>query len=208
MYTLYPASSSVFNTEPFKQFFGAPENKKLTPEMLMSRLLCENATGDCYMRRCPRCESKDKDLADDLLQICLQNNIETIPFEVWEKSDRTKIERKEDTAEVHPHSKKTPWFWNWSLPFNPQYLCQFLVKSSNQGQFWNLLVLAIQKQFLVARFDNELMELLKVKEKTTFFELSSFIWARLYIDIVAPAQKWQACQTAREAITSIYFMRF
>ena len=68
--------------------------------MLMSRLLCENATGDCYMRRCPRCESKDKDLADDLLQICLQNNIETIPFEVWEKSDRTKIERKEDTAEV------------------------------------------------------------------------------------------------------------
>ena len=59
-----------------------------------------------------------------------------------------------------------------SLLFNCQYLCQFLIKSSNQGQFRNPQDELIPKLSLVARFDQELAEILTVKEKASIFELT------------------------------------
>ena len=58
------------------------------------------------------------------------------------------------------------------LLFACQYLRQFLIKSFNQGQFWNPQNKLIPKLTLVARFDQELAEILTFKEKVSFFELT------------------------------------
>lgn len=91
--------SSVFGTAPFKMFFTGSENQRVTPEILLSKLLCDVPTGNCYMRRCGLCQDKVRELTDDLLQICLENGINTISFEMWAYSDRTKVEKFECKAE-------------------------------------------------------------------------------------------------------------
>ena len=60
------------------------------------------------------------------------------------------------------------------LLFNCQYLRQFFIKLSNQGQFQNPQEKQILKLTLVVRFDKELMEILAVKEKASVFEVSTF----------------------------------
>ena len=46
-----------------------------------------------------------------------------------------------------------------------QLILQILVNYQNQGQFWNLLVLRILKLSLEVKFDQDLNELMKVKDK-------------------------------------------
>ena len=59
--------------------------------------------------------------------------------------------------------------WTWSLTSQYQLLHQFMIKSSNQGQFWILQEKLIQKLPLIARFNQELEEILTVKEKASIF---------------------------------------
>ena len=61
-----------------------------------------------------------------------------------------------------------------SLLFNCQYLCQFLIKSSNQGQFRNPQDELIPKLSLLARFDKDLAEILEVEEKASISESNRF----------------------------------
>ena len=63
------------------------------------------------------------------------------------------------------------------LLFNCQYLRQFFIKLSNQGQFQNPQEKQILKLSLVVRFDKELTEILTVKEKASVFEVSTFLSA-------------------------------
>ena len=49
--------------------------------------------------------------------------------------------------------------------FDLDYLWQILVKFKFQGQFWNLHVLSIPKLSLNVKFDQDLRELIKVKDK-------------------------------------------
>ena len=56
-----------------------------------------------------------------------------------------------------------------------QYLCQFLVKSSQQGQFRKQLVLRIPKPTLALRFDKDLAEILEVEEKASNSESPRFL---------------------------------
>ena len=58
------------------------------------------------------------------------------------------------------------------LLFNCQYLRQFFIKLSNQGQFQNPQEKQILKLSLVVRFDKELTEILTVKEKASVFEFT------------------------------------
>ena len=46
-----------------------------------------------------------------------------------------------------------------------QLLLQILVNYQNQGQFWNLLVLSFPKLSLKVKFDQDLAEIIKVKDK-------------------------------------------
>ena len=48
------------------------------------------------------------------------------------------------------------------------------IESSSQGQFRNQLLLRVLNLYLVARFYEELAEILRVKEKASIFELSTF----------------------------------
>ena len=61
---------------------------------------------------------------------------------------------------IHEHPKNLIPFRNGSLLFYLQYLCQFY-------QFWNPQDELIPKLTLVVRFDQELTELLTVKEKAS-----------------------------------------
>ena len=72
-------------------------------------------------------------------------------------------------------------FWNGSLLFNTQYLRQFFIKTSNQGKFWNQLVLRIPKLPLVVRFDKDSAEILRVKEKASISKSSRFFQVRVYM---------------------------
>ena len=61
------------------------------------------------------------------------------------------------------------------VPPMSEYSSQFTVVESvsfNQGQFWNPQNKLIPKLTLVARFDQELAEILTFKEKVSFFELT------------------------------------
>ena len=62
-----------------------------------------------------------------------------------------------------------------------QYLCHFFIKCNNQGQFWNPQEKLILKLSLVVGFDEELMEILTVKEKASIFELTTFLFRRVYL---------------------------
>ena len=54
----------------------------------------------------------------------------------------------------------------WKIATVSSYkLLQMLVNYQNQGQFWNFLVLGIPKLSLKVRFDQDLPELIKVKDK-------------------------------------------
>ena len=48
------------------------------------------------------------------------------------------------------------------------------IESSSKGQFRNQLLLRVLNLYLVARFYEELAEILRVKEKASIFELSTF----------------------------------
>ena len=96
--------------------------------------------------------------------------------EVKQKKEFFKVQR---FMFLHPTTKKTNWFWNGSHLFNPQYLCQFLVKSSQHGQFWNQLVLRIPKPTLALRFDKDLAEILEVEEKASISKSYRFFCRRV-----------------------------
>ena len=68
---------------------------------------------------------------------------------------------------IQARPKNLILFWIGSLLFYPQYLCQFLIKSNNQGQFQNQLVLRIPKLTLVVRFDQDLAKIWRVKENAS-----------------------------------------
>ena len=53
---------------------------------------------------------------------------------------------------------------SWIFCF-AQLLLQILVNCQNQGQFWNLLVLRFPKLSLKVKFDKDLAEIIKVKDK-------------------------------------------
>ena len=76
---------------------------------------------------------------------------------------------------------ETRRFWNESLLFIPQYLRQFLIKSNNQDQVRNQLILRISKLSLVVRFDKVLKKILRDKEKASISKSSSLIWLRVYV---------------------------
>ena len=78
------------------------------------------------------------------------------------------------------------------LLFNPQYLRQFFIKTNNQGQFRNQLIFRIPKLSLVVRFDKDLAEILRVKEKASISKSSSFLDAR----VVCDCKPIQACYMA------------
>ena len=52
-----------------------------------------------------------------------------------------------------------------SLVFNIEYFSQFFIKFRDQGQFWNLLVMRIQKLTLIFELDAALTEISKVEDK-------------------------------------------
>ena len=56
-------------------------------------------------------------------------------------------------VDIHARPIKTGRFWNGSILFNPQYICQFLIKSNNQDQFRNPQDELIPKPTLVIEFD-------------------------------------------------------
>ena len=70
------------------------------------------------------------------------------------------------------------------LLFSPQYLRQFFIKSNNQGQFQNQLIFRIPKLSLVVRFDKDLAEILRVKEKASISKWYHFYWTRVYEFII------------------------
>ena len=63
----------------------------------------------------------------------------------------------------------------WKSSFNPLHLCNIFIKCGKQEQFRNPQDEQITKLSLVVRFDIELVEISRVKEKTSIFELSSLI---------------------------------
>ena len=83
---------------------------------------------------------------------------------------------------IHPTTKKTISFRNGSLLFNLQYLGQIFIKSNNQGQFRNPQDELISKLVLVVRFDQELLEIFRVKEKASISKWYHFYWTRVYFN--------------------------
>ena len=84
---------------------------------------------------------------------------------------------------IHARPKKMIPFRNGSLLFNPQYLCQFLIKSNNLDQFRNPQDELISKLSLLVRFDQELAEILRVKEKASISKSTRFFCRRVYKDL-------------------------
>ena len=69
------------------------------------------------------------------------------------------------------------------VPPMSEYSSQFTVVESvsfNQGQFWNPQNKLIPKLTLVARFDQELAEILRVKEKVSISKSSRSICVWVY----------------------------
>ena len=90
-------------------------------------------------------------------------------------------ERSRILRDITRDDKKKLTLRKLKLLFNCQYLRQFFIKLSNQGQFQNPQEKQIPKLSLVVRFDKELMEILTVKEKASVFEVSTFFCRRVYI---------------------------
>ena len=73
----------------------------------------------------------------------------------------------------HPPMSQLPpkfSFQKSRLVFNLEYFWQIFIKFNNQGQFWNPhdKQIEISKLSLIFRFDEELTEISKVKDKAWF----------------------------------------
>ena len=77
---------------------------------------------------------------------------------------------------IYTCTQKTRWFWNGSFLFNPQYLCQILIKSSNHFKSARP---KDSETALGLRFDKDLAEILGVKEKASISKLSPFFQMRV-----------------------------
>ena len=109
---------------------------------------------------------------------------------------------------VHPTKIKSGQFENGSLLFDCQYLQHFFIKSNNQGQFRNPQEKLILKLSLVVRFDQELMEILTVKEKISVFELTTFFFVGCRQKVQHEIFSWKCFQWTFPMIFFFIFLLF
>ena len=56
--------------------------------MFVKKVMCNDPDRDCYMRSCNLCKPKTEDLENHLRELCEDQEMEMIHFEMWCSTDR------------------------------------------------------------------------------------------------------------------------